>query len=569
MPNFTFHFSLSTLDHLGRGLYRSLATVIAEAISNAWDADATEVRVELDESNRRLTIWDNGVGMDAHDFQDKFLKIGYRKRKEMSTTAKGRKILGRKGIGKLAYLSISEDIIVHTRKGNGELISTKISNTGINEHIDQESDSDNGQYELEDPDGDSDVRIKESGTQLVFDDLFSRLVKKNIRQSLATHFHFANALQEGDKFSIVMDNKPIGIGDLEGLYEKIQFIWFVDRKSEQDFYDNADEAGISTKNIQSKWLFDEKFVNQFVGARGFIASVTKPSDLVITGSKRDFRASIALFAGGRMRQANLLSDMPSAQIPESYLFGQIHVDKMDEGDIDRFTSARDSVMENDELYDELATALRKEVKTIMSAWDGLRLASGHQGDPDNVKNITPFERKTQDMINLWAKANKLADYTHPASQKAVNTLKAVARENLGSYVECFIAENMVRFLVADLSIEPTPEMRNQIEGFQKVEEEGKKKANITFDITCSLVGDNSEVNYVDLPVMANVIDAIEEAADSEDKTKSLMADVDDQKPIRNALMHSRRLTISAQQKGQVAWVNIVRKVLTLLEKRQN
>ena len=36
---FTFEISLSVLNHLGRSLYRSFATVMGEAISNAWDAD--------------------------------------------------------------------------------------------------------------------------------------------------------------------------------------------------------------------------------------------------------------------------------------------------------------------------------------------------------------------------------------------------------------------------------------------------------------------------------------------------------------------------------------------------
>ena len=71
---FNFRFSLSVLNHLGRGLYRSFATVIAEAISNSWDADAESVHVEIKRDS--LVIWDNGVGMDAKDLQDKFLKIG-------------------------------------------------------------------------------------------------------------------------------------------------------------------------------------------------------------------------------------------------------------------------------------------------------------------------------------------------------------------------------------------------------------------------------------------------------------------------------------------------------------
>ncbi len=42
---FTFEISLSVLNHLGRNLYRSFATVLGEAISNAWDADAIKVYI--------------------------------------------------------------------------------------------------------------------------------------------------------------------------------------------------------------------------------------------------------------------------------------------------------------------------------------------------------------------------------------------------------------------------------------------------------------------------------------------------------------------------------------------
>ena len=50
---FTFEISLSVLDHLGRNLYRSFTTVLGEAISNAWDADAENVYIDID---RIITI---------------------------------------------------------------------------------------------------------------------------------------------------------------------------------------------------------------------------------------------------------------------------------------------------------------------------------------------------------------------------------------------------------------------------------------------------------------------------------------------------------------------------------
>ena len=104
--SFTFNISLSVLNHLGRNLYRNFITVLGEAISNAWDADAPNVWIYVNREANSLTIKDDGHGMTEDDFQNKFLKIGYSKRKDGETkTNSGRPYIGRKGIGKLALLS--------------------------------------------------------------------------------------------------------------------------------------------------------------------------------------------------------------------------------------------------------------------------------------------------------------------------------------------------------------------------------------------------------------------------------------------------------------------------------
>lgn len=81
MGEFNFNISLSILNHLGRNLYRNFITVIGEAISNSWDADANNVHIYIDKANNSFIIKDDGDGMTASDFQDKFLRIGYSKRK--------------------------------------------------------------------------------------------------------------------------------------------------------------------------------------------------------------------------------------------------------------------------------------------------------------------------------------------------------------------------------------------------------------------------------------------------------------------------------------------------------
>jgi len=74
---FRFAISLSVLNHLGRNLYRNFITVLGEAISNSWDADAKNVWIDFDKEKRFFTIKDDGEGMDHEDFRSKFLKIGY------------------------------------------------------------------------------------------------------------------------------------------------------------------------------------------------------------------------------------------------------------------------------------------------------------------------------------------------------------------------------------------------------------------------------------------------------------------------------------------------------------
>ena len=74
MKAYTFNISLSILNHLGRNLYQSFITVLGEAISNAWDADAKNVWINIDRDNNTLVIKDDGFGMTENDFQYKFLK---------------------------------------------------------------------------------------------------------------------------------------------------------------------------------------------------------------------------------------------------------------------------------------------------------------------------------------------------------------------------------------------------------------------------------------------------------------------------------------------------------------
>lgn len=133
-----FLISMTVLDHLGRQLYRNFITVIGEAISNAWDADARNVWIELDRSTQTLSILDDGHGMSSKDLDDKFLKIGYTKRGREGTerhSATGRPYIGAKGIGKLALLSCADTISIASKTTSTGPTGCLISNIELDQAI--------------------------------------------------------------------------------------------------------------------------------------------------------------------------------------------------------------------------------------------------------------------------------------------------------------------------------------------------------------------------------------------------------------------------------------------------
>jgi len=97
-----------TIAQLSRGLYRSTATALKELVNNAWDADATEVRIDTNSPEFDIiSCVDNGKGMSLDEFRRFFKEEGVgsctkRKHQRDRTDIYHRPIIGRLGIGMLA-----------------------------------------------------------------------------------------------------------------------------------------------------------------------------------------------------------------------------------------------------------------------------------------------------------------------------------------------------------------------------------------------------------------------------------------------------------------------------------
>ena len=281
MKEYNFNISLSILNHLGRNLYRSFMTVLGEAVSNSWDADAQNVYITIDRDEKVLIVRDDGQGMDEEDFQNKFLKIGYSKRRDnISHTNSGRPFIGRKGIGKLALLSCAQTITILTKKDNSNVVGGVIDNSGLDDAI--KDDKTSTEYKLGVPDEQTiesySTLLGNNGTIIIFTGIKDGIRNRvdYIRKLVALYFRFS---LKDPSFNIYINDDIITLDELSQIKEKTQFAWIIN-----DIDDPYINEGIFKKT--KRVSIDNHQIN------GFIASVETPSDLKIRGT--DEKISIDL-----------------------------------------------------------------------------------------------------------------------------------------------------------------------------------------------------------------------------------------------------------------------------------
>lgn len=136
-PVETYKLKISPLvvDKLGVKLYDRASAVVAELIANSYDADAEKVTVriplgtalatkkdsELLDTGYVIEVEDDGHGMEPSEAQGYYLQVGRNRRQYPGqggrSRTKGRSVMGRKGIGKLAPFGICTRIEVISAGG--------------------------------------------------------------------------------------------------------------------------------------------------------------------------------------------------------------------------------------------------------------------------------------------------------------------------------------------------------------------------------------------------------------------------------------------------------------------
>jgi hypothetical protein len=333
---FELKYSHNVIEHLGLKLYQNRPTnVLAELVSNSWDADAENVW--LDVGRDRLAVYDDGDGMTREVLADNYLVIGKKKRTASNVdekTAKNRRMMGRKGIGKLAPFGIARKLSLLTvSRQSGLCYWIEIDLHGL---MSDSNESFNHQFSYKPKvicdgveinklplENDKHGYVKRflssingGGTLVIMDDLSLKRMpsKEKLQESIGQRFT-VTLLRED--FTVRVDNQKV-----------------TEKQALPDFLLRIPETGFDEETINLKGK--DRFVRYWVG---FVEQAEWPQD----------QAGVGVYAHGKIAQDRpFVFGIKGREISTRYMYGVIEADWLDELDEDVVSTDRTSVnWEND------------------------------------------------------------------------------------------------------------------------------------------------------------------------------------------------------------------------------
>lgn len=130
MSDMNFKISSALKNLIGKELITDKYVAIFELVKNAYDAGATEAKITFvaDEEGHctKIIIEDDGCGMDADDFRDKWLFVGYSEKNQRNANhdyrnhlGARRNMAGAKGVGRFSCDRLGQKLRLVSRKDGG------------------------------------------------------------------------------------------------------------------------------------------------------------------------------------------------------------------------------------------------------------------------------------------------------------------------------------------------------------------------------------------------------------------------------------------------------------------
>ncbi|HAA9948524.1 TPA_asm: ATP-binding protein [Listeria monocytogenes] len=352
------------LELLGPHLYTNIYYILGELIANAYDADAKNVYVidRIDEENK-LIVEDDGSGMS---YENKDVKNFLSVAKESRTNAinsytklNNRRKMGRKGVGKLASLSVSENVNIKTIK-DGEKSGFVLSRKVINKKL-----------EAINEDTISFIKIKNHGTAIEMTNPTYKLPVhlSTMANNLLKIFPlvvetFRIHLIRGDKHEILEESQS-------ALVRKMAVLTTLgeDYKKMNEFYncDFKEQKNSLLKNKESKKIIlnmlnkDNEEQDYTLEIKGWVGAYKTTREM--KKNMQEFSDNfISLYANSKLGIFNILPIVGKNKLQEVYIAGQLHIDLFEETNLpDMALSNRQGYKSDDERYEKVLEYVKEEL----------------------------------------------------------------------------------------------------------------------------------------------------------------------------------------------------------------
>lgn len=388
------------LELLGPSLYTNIYYVLAELIANAYDADAKNVYII--DTGKDIVVEDDGNGMSYVDGDiQKYLNVAAvsRSSEADSYTLCNRKKMGRKGVGKLAALSVSENVLVKTIR-NGEK-----SGFILSRHI--------GSDRLLTPLSEEEItfeKINGNGTAVVMQKPQYRLhsTLKAIKRNLLKIFplvdkDFRIHLYQKAKWEVIEEF------DKEMIRELSTLITFGDEFADlrdlfqTKYQENINELLENKSAIEIKIRMENKegvekdYILEIKGWLGTYAS-TRGRKAELTDFPDNF---ISLYSNKKIGEFNILPLVGQNKLPEVYVVGQLHVDLFELTELpDMALSNRQGYKSDDPRYQAVLECVRNTLlPAVLRKRDIFVNLGKKKGDEDKLKRQREVEASFRELVN--------------------------------------------------------------------------------------------------------------------------------------------------------------------------
>lgn len=422
------------LELLGPNLYTNIYYVLAELIANAYDADAHNVYIISDED--KIIVEDDGKGMSYSKGEvAKYLKVAAisRNNEEDSKTALNRLKMGRKGVGKLAALSVSEEVQVMTIS-DGEKSGFVLSRHPQSKNL-QGIPYDKIYFK----------KIENNGTAIVMLNPQYKLHKTQtaIKRNLLKIFP---AISKDFKIHIIIGSKEdvIDSVDKEIGRELCACILLGNKSSNikntfHNEYSNVDllvesqpkKFPLMLKDNQGAEKQYDLIVEGWIGAY----KSTRGRKLESSDFPDNF---ISLYAHNKMGEFNILPVVGANRLNESYVVGQLYVDLFELSELpDMALSNRQGYKSDDPRYIKVIEYVKDELlPNIIAKRVAFAKAKKDQNEKEKINKQEEEERTFRFNVTEFRKSTSAQ-----VAQAIINKGTGVSEEEVMFAVENAINAN--------------------------------------------------------------------------------------------------------------------------------